>query len=73
MKIGDLVTLKPQQAKHGLIECDEVGIIQKMVPMSRVLPPPDLSIPPKNVYHVLWPDGGISNHYDKEIVILSKV
>jgi|TARA_R110002020_G_scaffold6878_7_gene29162 hypothetical protein len=73
MKIGDLVTLRPRPAKHGLIECAEVGIIQKVVPTKRPLPPQDSSIPPKNVYHVLWLDGGISNHYSREITILSKV
>ena len=24
------------------------------------------------VYHIRWPDGGISNQYDNEIVLVSK-
>ena len=73
MKVGDLVTMKSHRGKHGLIECSEVGIIQKIVPMTRVLPPMDPTIPPRNVYHVRWGDRDITNHYDKEIVVVSKV
>ena len=66
MKIGDLVTMDTPLTP----ERPGVGIIQKIVY-------PRLPVPPnqplgRTVYHVLWPDGGISNHYDKEIVILSK-
>ena len=61
MKVGDLVTmdtpLTPE--RYG------VGLIQKIV-RSR-----DKSY--RLVYHVRWNDGGISNQYDNEIVLVSKV
>ena len=74
MKVGDLVTFKAHRAKHGLIECAEVGVIQDLLPMKRVLRADfDPSVPPKNVYHVRWSNGDISNHYNKEIIIVSEV
>jgi hypothetical protein len=73
MKVGDLVTLKPERGEYGLIECAEVGIVQKMVPMIQALPPQHPGMRPKNVYHVRWTNGDISNHYSREIVIVSEV
>ena len=65
MKVGDLVTmdtpLTPE--RYG------VGIIQKIVPAGQF--PAGNS--PRLVYHVRWNDGGISNQYDNEIVLVSKV
>ena len=65
MKIGDIVTmsraLTPE--RYGL------GLIQKIVPARHVL----RSCEPRMVYHILWPDGVISNQYDIEIVLVSRV
>ena len=65
MKIGDLVrmntALTPEQ--YG------VGLIQKIVPASRVLS----GCEPRLVYHVLWPDGAISCQYDIEIRLVGRV
>ena len=73
MKIGDLVTFKAHQAKHGLIECAEVGIVQKIVEVSPALIEltDDESI--RFVYHIRWSDGLTSNQYAKELTTLSKV
>jgi hypothetical protein len=65
MKIGDIVTMN-----HALTpERYGLGLIQKIVPATRVLE----GCEPRLVYHVLWPDGGISNQYDIEIVLVSRV
>ena len=65
MKIGDVVmmntALTPE--RYGL------GLIQKIVPAREVLP----GCEPRLVYHILWPDGGISNQYDIEIVLVSRI
>ena len=65
MKIGDLVrmntALTPEQ--YG------VGLIQKIVPASRVLS----GCEPRLVYHIRWPDGWISNQYDIEIILVSRI
>ena len=37
MKVGDLVTFKAHQTPHGLMECPEVGIVQKIVAVSPAL------------------------------------
>ena len=65
MKIGDIVTMNTPLTpeRYGL------GLIQKIVPSTHVLPGCD----PRMVYHILWPDGGISNQYDNEIVLVSRV
>ena len=69
MKIGDVVTMNTPLTpeRYGL------GLIQKIVPARRVMPAPDPAVPPRLVYHILWPDGGISNQYDNEIVLVSRV
>ena len=65
MKIGDVVmmntALTPE--RYGL------GLIQKIVPARHQL----VSCEPRMVYHILWPDGGISNQYDNEIVLVGRV
>jgi len=65
MKIGDIVrmntALTPE--RYGL------GLIQKIVPSTHQFG----SQVPRMVYHVLWPDGGISNQFDVEIVLVSRV
>ena len=65
MKIGDIVTMNHALARerYGL------GLIQKIVPAGEF--PPGNN--PRLVYHILWPDGGISNQYDNEIVLVSRV
>ena len=65
MKIGDIVTMN-----HALTpERYGLGLIQKIVPARHQL----VSCEPRMVYHILWPDGGISNQYDCEIVLVSRV
>ena len=65
MKIGDIVTMN-----HALTpERYGLGLIQKIVPATRVLE----GCEPRLVYHIRWPDGGISNQYDNEIVLVSRV
>ena len=65
MKIGDVVrmntALTPE--RYGL------GLIQKIVGAGQF--PPGNN--PRLVYHILWPDGVISNQYDNEIVLVSRV
>ena len=65
MKIGDVVrmntALTPE--RYGL------GLIQKIVAAGQF--PPGNN--PRLVYHILWPDGVISNQYDNEIVLVSRV
>ena len=63
MKIGDIVTMRPRttRARYGL------GLIQKIVRSTST------AQVPRMVYHILWPDGGISNQYDNEIVLVSRV
>jgi hypothetical protein len=65
MKIGDIVTMKQALTpeRYGL------GLIQKIVEATYVFP----HCEPRLVYHILWPDGGISNQYDNEIVLVSRV
>ena len=65
MKVGDVVTMK-----HALTpERYGLGLIQKIVEATYFLP----GCEPRLVYHILWPDGGISNQYDNEIVLVSRV
>ena len=63
MKIGDVVmmntALTPE--RYGL------GLIQKIVRSTST------AQVPRMVYHILWPDGGISNQYDIEIRLMSRV
>ncbi len=73
MKVGDLVTFKAHQAKHGLIECAEVGVVQKIVAASPTLMELTDDENIRYVYHILWSDGLISNQYAKELTTLSKV
>ena len=65
MKIGDLVTmdtpLTPE--RYG------VGLIQKIVRSTHQFG----DQVPRMVYHILWPDGAISNQFDNEIVLVSRV
>ena len=64
MKIGDVVrmntALTPE--RYGL------GLIQKIVRATHVL----AGCEPRLVYHILWPDGAISNQYDIEILLVSR-
>jgi|TARA_Y100000310_G_scaffold180732_1_gene180667 hypothetical protein len=65
MKVGDVVTMK-----HALTpERYGLGLIQKIVEATYFLP----GCEPRLVYHILWPDGGISNQYDNEIVLVAAV
>ncbi len=73
MKVGALVTFKAHQAKHGLIECAEVGVVQKIVAASPTLMELTDDENIRYVYHILWSDGLISNQYAKELTTLSKV
>ena len=63
MKIGDIVTMNHAltRERYGL------GLIQKIVRSTST------AQVPRMVYHILWPDGGISNQYDNEIVLVSRV
>ena len=65
MKIGDIVTMNTPLTpdRYGL------GLIQKIVAAGQF--PPGNN--PRLVYHILWPDGGISNQYDNEIVLVASV
>jgi len=65
MKIGDIVTMNHAltRERYGL------GLIQKIVPAGEF--PPGNN--PRLVYHILWPDGGISCQYDVEIVLVGRV
>ena len=65
MKVGDLVRMNTSLTRNMY----GVGIIQKIVPATQVL----VSCDPRMVYHILWPDGGISNQYDIEIVLVSRI
>jgi len=62
MKIGDVVRMSRTKS-YGL------GLIQKIVPAGEF--PPGNN--PRLVYHIRWPDGGISVQYDNEIVLVSRV
>ena len=65
MKIGDIVTMN-----HALTpERYGLGLIQKIVPARHV----SRNYAPRLVYHILWPDGGISCQYDVEIVLVGRV
>ena len=65
MKIGDVVTMR-----HALTpERYGLGLIQKIVAAREAY----RGMEPRLVYHILWPDGGISNQYDNEIVLVSRV
>jgi len=69
MKIGDIVTMN-----HALTpERYGLGLIQKIVPASPLLLQFPAGNSPRLVYHILWPDGVISNQYDIEIVLVSRV
>ena len=61
MKIGDVVTMNTPLTpeRYGL------GLIQKIVRTR------EKSY--RLVYHILWPDGGIRNQYDNEIVLVGRV
>jgi len=66
VKIGDLVTMNTPLTpeRYG------VGLIQKIVH-------PRLPVPPgmplgRMVYHILWPDGAVSNQFDNEIVLVAE-
>ena len=65
MKIGDIVrmstALTPE--RYGL------GLIQKIVRSTHKFG----DQVPRLVYHILWPDGGISCQFAKEIVLVSRV
>ena len=65
MKIGDVVrmntALTPE--RYGL------GLIQKIVEADFRKWEGELRL----VYHILWPDGAISNQFDNEIVLVGTV
>jgi len=72
MKVGDLVTMDtPLTPRRGTYRAggDEVGIIQKIVQSRRFAGTRAWT---SMVYHIRWPDGGISNQYDNEIVLVSE-
>ena len=68
MKIGDIVTmsraLTPE--RYGL------GLIQKIVPVAPTVASSRAGVS-RFVYHILWPDGAISNQFAKEIVLVGRV
>ena len=62
MKIGDIVTMK-----HALTpERYGLGLVQKIVETQQTFANGGTRL----VYHVLWPDGGISCQFDTEIVLV---
>ena len=63
MKIGDVVRMSRTKS-YGL------GLIQKIVETQPMLAANGGS---RLVYHIRWPDGGISVQYDNEIVLVSRV
>jgi len=65
MKIGDVVTMN-----HALTpERYGLGLIQKIVETQQTFADGGTRL----VYHIVWPDGGISNQFDTEIVLVSRV
>ena len=65
MKIGDIVTMN-----HALTpERYGLGLVQKIVETRQQQLPGQ----PRLVYHILWPDGGISCQFDTEIVLVGRV
>ena len=65
MKIGDIVTMN-----HALTpERYGLGLIQKIVETQQTFADGGTRL----VYHIVWPDGGISNQYDIEIRLVSRV
>ena len=64
MKVGDLVTMNTPLTpeRYG------VGLIQKIVRTDSLVWEGETRM----VYHILWPDGAISNQYDNEIVLVSE-
>ena len=65
MKIGDVVRMNTALTPERY----RLGLIQKIVAAGQF--PPGNN--PRLVYHILWPDGAISNQYDNEIVLVSRV
>ena len=65
MKIGDIVRMNTALTP----EAYGLGLIQKIVPARHVL----RSCAPRMVYHILWPDGGISCQYDIEIRLVARL
>ena len=65
MKIGDMVRMNAPLTpeRYGL------GLIQKIVRSTHHFG----DHIPRMVYHVLWPDGAISNQFAKEIVVVGTV
>ena len=65
MKIGDIVRMNAPLTpeRYGL------GLIQKIVRSTHQFG----DHIPRMVYHILWPDGGISNQFAKEIVVVGRV
>ena len=64
MKIGDVVRMNTPLTpeRYGL------GLIQKIVPSTHQFG----DHIPRMGYHVLWPDGAISNQFDSEIVLVGR-
>ena len=64
MKVGDIVTMKQALTpeRYGL------GLIQKIVSVAPTVASSRAGVT-RFVYHILWPDGGISNQYNNEIVL----
>jgi len=65
MKIGDIVRMNAPLTpeRYGL------GLIQKIVRSTHQFG----DHIPRMVYHILWPDGAISNQFDNEIVLVGRV
>ena len=62
MKIGDLV----RRSSPRTLARDGVGLVQKIVGGND-------RFPTRKVYHIRWPDGGLSNHFDNEIILVSRI
>ena len=62
MKIGDLV----RRSSPRTLVRDGVGLVQKIVGGND-------RFPTRKVYHIRWPDGGLSNHFDNEIILVSRI
>ena len=62
MKIGDLV----RRSSPRTLVRDGVGLVQKIVGGND-------RFPTRKVYHIRWPEGGLSNHFDNEIILVSRI
>ena len=63
MKIGDLVRMSIDRPR---LRRDVLGLVQKIVGGND-------RFPTRKVYHIYWADGGLSNHFDNEIILVSRI